>query len=220
MTWPALHSMQSQKLFLFEIWLSTISHCIIFSLTRESINPIVYCTYEWGGVKRNIKELKGGNEIKIGERAKSSGSWQFFKRLMAAATLRGQSNSWSLSLSLPSTISFTPPLFVLLCLHRGPLDTTNAPSTQCLGGGGDLFVPLFSGFSIGHQKDDDVRFPIFLCSAPRHTEQLVQPTFILFLYPKCVLVGSQSATTEMPPAAHLPLLFSTAADSREQSLLL
>jgi hypothetical protein len=39
-------------------------------------------------------------------------------------------------ISLPSTISFTPPLFVLLCLHRGPLDTTNAPSTQCFGGGG------------------------------------------------------------------------------------
>lgn len=115
----------------------------------------------------------------------------------------------SFSLSLPSTISFTPPLFVLLCLHRGPLDTTNAPSTQCLGG--DLFVPLFSGFSIGHQKDDDVRFPIFLCSAPRHTEQsrAANVLFILFPLPEMCVGGQpisddRNATSSSSPA---PVLY-------------
>jgi hypothetical protein len=126
----------------------------------------------------------------------------------------------SLSLSLPSTISFTPPLFVLLCLHRGPLDTTNAPSTQCLGGIYSFHCFLAFLLAIKRMMTSGSRY----FSAPRLDTQsrAEQPTFcsFFFLYPKCVLVGSQSATTEMPPAAHLPLLFSTAADSREQSLLL
>jgi hypothetical protein len=81
-------------------------------------------------------------------------------------------------ISLPSTISFTPPLFVLLCLHRGPLDTTNAPSTQCLGGIYSFHCFLAFLLAIKRMMTSGSRY----FSAPRLDTQsrAEQPTFCSF----------------------------------------
>ena len=158
--------------------------------------------------------MKGGNEIKIGEREKSSRS----------SYLKGwQQQLWGAIDELMG-LSLCRSLLPSFRLHHGPLDTTNARSHQPSTVLGDPFVPLFSGFSIGHQKDDDVRFSIFLCSTPRHTHTHTQresERFCSFFLPEmCWWPANQRR-----PKCHqqlIPLLLAVADvySARTVSLLL